>query len=170
MRQIKLTRDNLSYKIFSQEDICPEYINWLNDKNHMKFSRNALQEHSVDSAMQYLESFRDSKNQFLAIYQDESLVGTATLYFTPDENSCDIGILIGSNHAGKGLGLICFQSLIDIAISDYQVTKFTAGTHMDNLRMLSIFQKLGLKEITGNSLKHSRDLRYFEGYPPIMTE
>ena len=170
MSQIKMIRKSLTFKIFSQEDICPEYINWLNDKKHMRFSRNGLQEHSVESAMKYLKSFRDSKNQFLAIYKEESLVGTATLYFTPDDNSCDIGILIGSNYAGKGLGLICFQSLIDIAISEYQVTKFTAGTHMDNLRMLSIFHKLGLKEVTGNSLNHSRDLRYFEGYPPITTE
>ena len=170
MSQNKMIRKSLKFKIFSQEDICPEYINWLNDKKHMKFSRNVLQEHSVDSAIQYLESFRDSKNRFLAIYRDQNLVGTATLYFTPDENSCDIGILIGSNYAGKGLGLICFQSLIDIAISEYQVTKITAGTHVDNLRMLSIFHKLGLKEVTGNSNKHANDLRYFEGSPPTTTE
>ncbi len=163
LTHLKLIRDNIEFKTFTQEDILPEYLSWLNDQVHMKFSRNAGYQHSFETSIRYLQSFENTKNQFIAMYRGGSLIGTATLYSNSIEHSCDIGILIGSEFSGQGLGFDCFSALIDIASWEYDFPIFTAGTHSENLPMLRIFQKLGLSETTGNSEFHLPDHRYFEG-------
>ena len=129
----------------------------------MKYSRNVVFDHTYKSTVDFLQSFENRPNYFLAMFKETSLIGTATLYCRPEENAYDIGILIGYEFSGKGLGFECFSALAEIVRIKLGFSKFTAGTHQENKPMLSIFEKMQLHEITGMREFHRSNHRYFEG-------
>ena len=69
-----------------------------------------------------------------------------------------MGIMIGSEHEGKGYGLEAWSTLMKFLLTE-KVQKITAGTVKENLGMMKIMEKSGMsldhqrmKEIKDNQL------------------
>ena len=52
---------------FVESDISDTYISWLNDKEVVRYSNQRFLNHTVESSRNYLKSFLDSNNIYMAI-------------------------------------------------------------------------------------------------------
>ncbi len=133
----------MDFSIFKVSDISPTYLSWLNDKTHMRFSRQQFNSHSVRSCSEYIESFIGTNNHFLSIKVNQELIGTATLYF--EGNEANIGILIGKEYSGEGLGRRAWNMLTEEIAPSLGARKVIGGTLEPNKAMVSLFEGSGMK-------------------------
>jgi RimJ/RimL family protein N-acetyltransferase len=132
---------------FQNIDIGPTYLDWLNDPEVVRFSNQRLRRHTLESSLQYLASFKDSDNHFLAICDRDShsMVGTLTIYHNIHHGTADVGIMVGDAATwGKGVGLDAFRTVV-LALERGMVRKITAGTLALNVGMVRILQKTGFE-------------------------
>jgi RimJ/RimL family protein N-acetyltransferase len=135
----------LEIATFEESDLSAQYLSWLNNAQHMRYSRQSLLKHDFNSARNYLETFRGSTNNFLSIKKDGLLIGTATMYVNRDFGTCSAGIMIGSDYAGNGYGKIAWALLIGEVASSLGVRKVNAGTLKENRPMLRLFETSGME-------------------------
>ncbi len=125
---------------FTEGDISPKYLSWLNDPLHMKYSTQRFLEHTYDSAIDYLNSFEGTPNYFFAIKASGELVGSATFYVNPDYGTASPGILIAPEHVGKGFGKKAWELLVFDLPTQLGIRKVSAGTLESNLAMIKLFE------------------------------
>lgn len=135
----------LTIKTFQMDDIGVDYLRWLNDKSAMRFSNQRFQTHTRSSCEQYLATFRNTSNQFLAIHdRQENLVGTMTMYFQDMHGTVDLGIMIGPEHAGQGIGTRAWLTVVTFLEEDKNIRKITAGCTSSNTSMIRLAEKSGM--------------------------
>lgn len=158
---------------FSIKHIREDYVSWLNNNEIMRYSNQRFRQHTPQSCRQYLDSFEETSNRFLAIEDITSgeLIGTLTMYINLHHETADIGILIGSSsHWGKGYGQEAFGLAVEALLSLAKLRKITAGTMASNLGMIKVLQKCGMGlEATrkGQELLDGKpvDILYFAKFP-----
>ena len=117
--------EDFSIDIFSESDISDNYLSWLNDSYHMQFSDQQLKVHTVETAKDYIDSFKNTANLFLKILNNSRvMVGTLTVYIDVIMDIHNCGILIDSNLVGKGYGK----------------KAWTVLTHQVNFAMIELFE------------------------------
>jgi|GEM_PF-2712961 len=142
-----LTGKKVCLMPFTEKDITPEYICWLNDSKTMKFSSQKFKKHTVLSCKKYLKTFQTTENLFLKIVNRENnaTVGTMTAYVSVPHKTVDIGILIGKRNIwGKGFGGDAWGALFKWLINSAGARKLTAGTVINNTAMVRIFKNSGM--------------------------
>jgi ribosomal-protein-alanine N-acetyltransferase len=139
------SENDLVIRTFEAADICPDYLRWLNDPDLMKYSNQRLQRHTVESCQAYLDSFKHSANQFLAIAdKQEKLKGTMTIYASTAHGTADLGILIGREYSGHGLGTRSWQTVIAYLEEQTHTRKITAGCANLNHSMIRLAEGSGM--------------------------
>lgn len=128
----------LQFSLFSDEDISEKYLAWLNDSNHMRYSEQANSLHTYETARRYLNEFKNSPNYFLSIKEQDSLIGTATIYVDAQSGFGNFGLLVDPSLSGRKLGLRIWQILIYEIGPLIGLKGACAGTRSDNKAMLSI--------------------------------
>lgn len=137
--------EGLEIAAFEESDLSEQYLSWLNNAQHMRYSRQSLLNHDFNSARNYLDTFRGSANRFLSIKKDGLLIGTATIYVNNDYKTCSAGIMVGPDCAGNGFGKIAWALLIGEVASSLGIRKVKAGTLRENIAMLRIFETSGME-------------------------
>lgn len=131
---------------FSDSNITSEYIGWLNDQKVVKFSNQRFRLHNAQTCQSYLNSFKNTDNMFLAIYQDANFVGTMTAYVSTIHKTADMGIMIGDAQSwGKGIGQDAWMTLMRHLFERCGIRKVTGGTLKCNAAMVRIMLKSGMK-------------------------
>ena len=98
----------------------------------------------LETSKAYLASFTNTSNLYLKIIECKTrrVIGSMTVYFDISATIADIGILIGNKSVwGKGYGLRAWVVLMDYLFKQTNA-KITGGCDVDNLKMISIFNKL----------------------------
>lgn len=141
-----LVTEQLSVRSFTEADIVPDYLDWLNDRQHMRYSNQRFQHHTQTSARAYLGDFDSVRSALLALElrTTRQLAGTATVFASPQHGTADIGILIGSQFQGRGLAREAVGSIAD-ALADRGFRKVTIGTSAKNIGMLRVIEALDFK-------------------------
>jgi len=142
-----LPGEKVLLKPFHALDICPEYINWLNDPLVVKYSNQRLRIHTRESCEAYLASFSGTQNRFIKIEQkhDGSFVGTMTAYVSVPHRTVDVGILLGCTTVwGKGVGQDAWNTLLGWLLNQPAVRKVTAGAMRCNEAMVKIMERSGM--------------------------
>lgn len=132
---------------FTESDITADYIRWLNDPEVVRFSNQRFRRHDEKSCLDYLRSFADSDNLFLAVRlsDDKRLIGTMTAYVSSQHGTADMGLLIGERRLwGRGFGLEAWNLLLNCLLQDRRLRKITAGTLRCNLGMARIMERSGM--------------------------
>lgn len=145
---MRYEHQNYLFLTFEKKHITPEYLNWLNDKVYLKYSRQSLITHNLESAITYLATFQDSLDKFLLIKFKNRPIGTCTIHLKNEGLLANVGILIAPEESGKGHGYQIWKILIKELLPKLGITELEAGTHKENLGMLNIFYKSGMKEDT----------------------
>jgi len=138
-----LVTEQLTVRAFTQADIVPEYLGWLNDRQYMRYSNQRFHGHTQTSVMAYLSDFDSARSAFLALElrATRQLAGTATVFASPEHGTADIGILIGSQFQGRGLAREAVGSIAD-ALADQGFRKVTIGTSAKNVGMRRVIEAL----------------------------
>lgn len=146
---------------FERRDITDFYIDWLNDKEVVKYSNQRFINHTHSSCSVYYESFLHSDNLFLKVLDksDGTFIGTVTCFYAVPHFTVDVGILIGDKSRwGQGIGTDSWLTVIDWLRTRSCVRKITAGALDQNLAMINLFNKAGME------LEAVREKQeYFEG-------
>lgn len=132
---------------FVEADITETYLDWLEDKELMRFSEQRFYEHTAATALQYAQTLREEGGLFLAIVESSTgvMVGTITARISPHHRIADLGILVGSAQwRGLGVGFEAWGLLMNHLFSRVEIRKATAGTLRANRAMRRIAEKSGM--------------------------
>lgn len=129
---------------FSIENLTESYLEWLSDPFLMRFSNQRFQTHNIINCRAFLDSFNRTENLFIAIYHQDTFIGTMTAYRSAFHATADIGILIGTGLQGKGLGKDAWTTLM-AHLLETGTRKVTGGTLRCNTAMLRIMQGSGMQ-------------------------
>jgi [ribosomal protein S5]-alanine N-acetyltransferase len=136
-----IATERLQIRLFRAEFITDRYVGWLNDKRLMRFSENRHRTHTLESCVEYLNSFEGTPHHFWAIFAGEEHVGNINAYVDPRNSVADVGILIGEG--GKGYGLEAWTAVCRFLLNS-GIRKITAGTMATNKAMVRIMEKSGM--------------------------
>ena len=128
-------------KKMNESDISSRYVEWLNNREHMRFSNQRFKEHSLSTSREYLESFDQENSLIFKIMRDKDFVGTISMEIDKYNSVCVMGMLIGVEFSGQGIGIQSWNLGIDFAFSQKSVRKIKAGTAASNIPMKRIFLK-----------------------------
>lgn len=135
---------------FSEEQLTPRYISWLNDPEVVRFSKQRRHTHTLESCSEYLESFKGTPNFFWAILaRDHQLehIGTMNAYIDTVNLVADVGIMIGEKRVwGAGYGSEALSAVCNYLIKEVGTKKVTVGTLSENKAMISIARNAGMVE------------------------
>jgi len=128
---------------FDQSCINDLYLQWLNNKEFLKFSRQSRKKHSFDSCLQYLKSFENTSNIFWSVQNENNeILGTMTAYIDKESQTADLGIMIGK--PGQGYGKTAWGEALDYLFHS-EIRKITGGTLYANKSMIAIFEHWGMQ-------------------------
>lgn len=120
-------------------DINQDYLETLNDQQYMRFSRNSLTTHSLESQSVYINSFDKGSLKpnsiLLGIFDNRQLVGTMATYFDWQKKSANVGILIFRKYSSIGLGKSALSSLSYWIKARFPLFSIELGTTTSNLAM-----------------------------------
>lgn len=135
------TGTNVNLRRFELSDISDKYIDWLNNKEYMRYSNQRHFTHTYETTSQYVLSFENSSNLFLSIKDSNSqLIGTCTIYYDPYNLIASLGVLISPEVSGQGIAKEVFKILLSELPSDLRVHKIIAGTCESNKKMISVIE------------------------------
>ncbi len=143
---------------FTETDITPIYIGWLNDPRVTRFSNQRFLRHNKVSSQANLATFADSDNLFISIRSraDGCAIGTMTAYINRHHKTADIGLLIGeTSYWGKGYGQDSWDILGDWLLKEVGIRKLTAGTAAGNTAMVRIMERFGMQH---EATRYSQEL------------
>lgn len=133
---------------FSEKNLTPRYIAWLNDPEVVRYSEQRHRNHTLESCSRYLQSFADTPHYFWAITAiDPSTghIGNINAHIDKMNSVADVGILIGERTVwGKGYGLEAWVAVSNYLLCDVGIRKITAGTIAANKGMMRIMEKAGM--------------------------
>ena len=132
-------------KRFQLSDITKEYISWINDKSLFQFSKHRKKYYTKDSAIKFYKELKKNKDYFFVIIKKEKnlyiKIGTLIGRINKKKD-CDLSILIIKQK--KGYGLAAFKKAIKFFFKK-NIKAITGGTLANNIGMLKIFKKSGMK-------------------------
>lgn len=140
----QLTGQLITLRPFISSNITSEYIGWLNNPAIVRYSNQRFRTHNVGTCEAYLRSFMQTDNMLLAIYRESEFVGTMTAYVSQPHKTADMGILIGCQYWGKGIGTDAWTTLMRY-LFQAGIRKVTGGTVRCNTAMVNIMMKSGMK-------------------------
>ena len=124
---------NIKLVKFKKNFIKKTMIDWLNDKNLMRYSEQRFFKHSKVSCMKfYLDNLRN-KNLYYAIFDENRHVGNIRAVIDKFNTIADISILIA--YQGKGYGNIAWKKMMNILLKS-GVRKITVGAMIVNKAMI----------------------------------
>jgi ribosomal-protein-alanine N-acetyltransferase len=138
---------HVELRIFTKENITDEYIGWLNDADVVRYSNQRFTQHTRKSSLDYLQTFSNTENIFLAVYlTDETrYVGTMRVHFSAAHQVADIGIMIGDKACwGRGVGGDAWLTLLNWLVDVAGIRKVTGGTLRCNSGMVKIMVNSGM--------------------------
>jgi len=146
----EIVAPNLLIVPFAETDLCPAYVEWLNDRELMRYSEQRLKRHTLESCRAYLRSFQGTPHHFWALrHATLGLVGTMTAYLDPVRgDSADLGILVGHPQArGRGLGREAWGAVMETLLGPLGLGSVTAGTLEINTPMRRVMEGTGMQRL-----------------------
>ena len=136
----------LSLRNFRISDIDKAYLDWLNNKKLMRYSRHSEILYDREKALNFFKKIKKKNNFFFLIYlkykNKEKKIGTLIGYTTKKNKSCNLGILVSEQ--GKGYGKKAYKLAINCIFKNGYSTIF-GGSLSSNIAMIKIFKDSGMK-------------------------
>jgi len=124
------------------------YLQWMNDKEVLKYTESRFQPYSKERLCSYIETInKDSDFVFRAITLEESGRHIGNIKLGPidwNHRFGDIGIIIGAKDCwGKGYAAESIRLLAEFAFTSLKLHKLTAGCYAVNSASVRAFEKAG---------------------------
>lgn len=142
---------NLTIKILNKKkDVTSSWINWLNDKEITKYSRQKNTKHTKKKQFEYLKKTTNSKyNLLYGIFLNNKHVGN--IEFSKIDNktkTCEIKFLMGEKKLwNKGFMSFAVNKALNIIFSKYDLASVYGGCNMNNIGSVKVFEKNLFKKV-----------------------
>ena len=154
------------FRALKEADIDTSYLETLNDKAYMMFSRQKMYFHTSLSQKRYLDSYSNSEISIIkAACESDShdLIGVVNATeINRSISSCNAGILIFRSFGHKGKGHEVWQSWLEFLHTTERIKIVYAGTHIGNISMQKLCLKAQMKQIQPVQIEVTNDLVFFE--------
>lgn len=140
---LQIAGQQVTLRKFIEGNITTAYLGWLRDQELMKYSNQRFRSHSMETCIDYLNSFKSTDNLFFAIYHGAEYIGTITAYVSKNHKTADMGLLIGGQRQGMGLGSDAWATLMR-HLFQLGARKVTGGTLRCNAAMIKIMVNTGM--------------------------
>ena len=110
-------------------------------------------EFSYEQALNWFKS-KGSKDPFFIYEINNERIG----YFRTSnwqDRSCYVGMDIHKDYRGKKLAVAAYRKFIEFLNKEYQIEKFKLEALKDNERALSLYKKLGFKQVSEYKIENS---------------
>lgn len=122
-------------------------VDWLNDREVVRYSDQRHMTHTLETSSAYYKSFAGTPNHYWAILSNNVMIGTITAYVDEPNSVADIGILVGNKmYWRSGYGSEAFKGVVNWLITCCGVRKVTAGAMAENMAMCNVMLKSGMHE------------------------
>ncbi len=147
IRMTELRLNGITLEGISSDGIDDLYLETLNDKEYMKYSRQSAKLHTYNSQREYIDSFCSFQRKLLGVKdtQKNTLVGTVSYILDFNESSIRLGFLIFRNYAGEGYATKSLNILLPYLEKQFPGMNMIIGTHKDNFAMQRIAIKLNFQ-------------------------
>lgn len=154
--------ENVVLKPMQASDICQSYLDTLNDKSYMRFSRQCTVTHTPQSAIEYMLNLRISGGELVACLDKTSgeLVATVSVRFDERFSEAHMGLLTLRSYRALGVGTQCWTAVLERVCAIPTMTVVRAGTHHQNLAMQSILRRSGFEQLPPSTEDPSVWLHY----------
>jgi [ribosomal protein S5]-alanine N-acetyltransferase len=90
-KKMEITGDTVRLRVFQKTDISDTYTSWLNDAEVVKYSKQRFFDYTIESCHNYMKSFSDTDNMYLAIEDKvtKELHGSITAYIQANYRTSD---------------------------------------------------------------------------------
>lgn len=148
---MKLNSERLYLKKLSLDELSGNYVNWLNDKEVCKFNSHGEVEYTKDMGIDFIKSLKNDKSkEVYAVYLKENNlhIGNVSLQrIDLKNNSAEIAYLFGEKqYWGQGYAKEASDLLIDYAFNVLNLHRLYFGTHIENIPMQKLGEKLSFKK------------------------
>jgi len=157
---------------FSQEDCSDDYLESLNDREHMRYSRQRFLCHTPETVEVYISELRAVGGELIAcrLRNSAKLAATVSARCLQDEGVVELGLMTLVSYARQGVGHEAWRSVVDVVGSCPEVTLLRAGTDIGNAGMQRIIEGSGFTatgseyriprgEVVPRSLVYELDVR-----------
>jgi len=132
--------------------VTQEHVDWLNDKDLMRYSEQRHREHTLRTQLDYVRD--ESPQRKLWLIRCEGVdIGTLAAYVDENNKRCDLGILIGRReYHGQGFAAEAWTAVINYFF-DNGLNKIECGCQDDNWPMRRLATTTGFSleaEIPGH--------------------
>jgi [ribosomal protein S5]-alanine N-acetyltransferase len=158
-----LQTDRIYLEILSEENVSPDYHQWMNDYEITRFLESRWKYQTRDSVLDYIRYINKSENDVLFgmfLLNDKKHIGNIKIgSINWVHRNADVGLLIGDRNAwGKGYGTDAIRLVTKYAFESLNLHKLIAGIYRGNEGSYKAFIKAGWSDI-GIMKEH----RFFEG-------
>tara|TARA_R110000782_G_scaffold108212_1_gene196671 strand:- start:185 stop:712 length:528 start_codon:yes stop_codon:yes gene_type:complete len=145
MNEILLKNKNIYLKNLTIDDNLNNYLSWINDKELTLYLNKNKTQTKID-LKNYIQYHSNLGNHLCGIFDSITYthVGNVLLSRIDLINSnCNIGILIGKNYWGKGIGTSAVSLMTNYALDTLGLHKVIAGVVEENVGSARLFEKVG---------------------------
>jgi RimJ/RimL family protein N-acetyltransferase len=137
--------NNLVLKKLEPSDINEVYLRNLNDRNHMKYSRNRNFDHTKQTQEEYLSGFNQIDNLIFSL-KDRNLdifIGTVSCHIDYDALTINLGFLVFREYSNQGYGLKAVGVIKEYLSHQFPGMTLLIGTELANVAMQKIVISTG---------------------------
>lgn len=134
-----------SFNHMKRRDLTKEYLSWLNDKFHMRWSNQRVKKHTKLTSKKFLDKHDKNENLFLSINYRNEMIGTVTIYIDGINKVGTAGILISNKISGQGYGKVAWNLLVNQISILLDLRKIKVGVAEGNFAMRNIIEHSGMK-------------------------
>ena len=138
----------MELRILKPEDVTKTYVQWMLDKEVVKYSENQYKTFSVEGQKNYVDNCLKEKDIILyGIFINSMHVGNITLKgLTSKHKRAEITYIIGVKKLwGKGLGNQVVANIVFKAKEEYDLKKLYAGVAEENIASKKVLEKNNFK-------------------------
>lgn len=120
---------------------------WLMDPSVKMWFPMADEVEIDDAVMRWIAFYRFKCS--LTITQNGIPCGISTLYLQPYKNlahQCEFGIIVGSEHRGKGIGGYLMSSLMHLSKDKFKIELLHLQVYAENHSAIKFYKNFGFKE------------------------
>ena len=130
-------------KLLQPNEVKENYVNWLLDKEVIKYSENQYRSITLEGQIIYVENcLKDKDISLYGIFEDSKHIGNITLIgLTSLHKRAELTYLIGDkNFWGQGIAKRAIAEIIKISRADYKLNKLFAGISSHNIASKKVLE------------------------------
>lgn len=159
---MKLESKRIFLTQLSEKELSDNYVSWLNDKEVCKFNSHGEVKYTKEAAIDFIHTLKQDKSkEVYAVYLKENKmhIGNISLQnIDLKNNNAEVAYLFGEKkYWGQGYAFEASKLIIKRAFKDLNLHRIYFGTHIENIAMQKLGEKLGFKK---EGLKKDAQFKY----------